>query len=241
MRFTRTEASERAFIEALERLHAAKKSMFTTHLMNSLDSFIPSRVDSALDVELFPELNMLQNVTRSSTAIDSPAKARVSTLLGKFVHLGPLRRDVFSLDNTNTIDGYSNTVKRRTPLKTATLLDIFNAVTFTEETALSANHPSSSRLPKPLEDCLSSVITREVLGMMSTKGVSAFLKCLVSSLNAILSDSPQSDDGPTALVQKHLVEERVIDTFKWMPNEWVLSLDEPETTQDVFVMNVDLR
>ena len=58
MRFTRTEASERAFIDALERLHAAKKSMFTTQLMNSLDSFVPSRTNNALDVELFPEINM---------------------------------------------------------------------------------------------------------------------------------------------------------------------------------------
>ena len=48
MRYTRTEASERAFIDALERLHAAKRTLFTTQLVASLDTFVPSRISSAL-------------------------------------------------------------------------------------------------------------------------------------------------------------------------------------------------
>ena len=56
MRYARTEESERLFIDTLERLHAAKHSMFTTYLMTSLDTFVPSRIGDALDVSLFPSL-----------------------------------------------------------------------------------------------------------------------------------------------------------------------------------------
>ena len=66
MRFARTEASERSFMDALERLHASKRSMFTTLLTNSLDSFLPSRINNALDVELFPEINTFKNVAFTS-------------------------------------------------------------------------------------------------------------------------------------------------------------------------------
>ena len=157
MRFVRDETSERAFLETLERLHAAKRSMFTTHLMNSLDSFLPSRIKDALDIEVFPEINMFKNVTLppgEAMDVNSPVKERAAALLRVIVRAGPFCRDVFSLDNTNTIEGYFNTVKRRTPLKTSTLLDIFKAISFTEQSALSVNHPSSPHVPKTLVDCL---------------------------------------------------------------------------------------
>ena len=167
-----------------------------------------------------------------SHSVDDPVKARVSALRDEMTRLGPFRRDILSLDNTNTIEGYFNTIKRRTPSKTATLLDIFNAVTFTEESALAANHPSSRPLPNRLADCLSAVISREVLWMMSTTGVHAFLNCLVSSINVIISNRAQTDEVPIVVVQTHLLQGRVINTFMWMPNEWLLSLDEAETTHD---------
>ena len=75
--------------------------------------------------------------------------------------------------------------------------------------------------------------------MMSTTGVHAFLNCLVSSINAILSDTAQTDKVPKVVVQTHLRQGCVINTFTWMSHEWLLSLDEPETTHDVFVLNVD--
>ena len=121
----------------------------------------------------------------------------------------------------------------------STLLDIFNAVTFTEESALSVNHPSSPRLPNQLVDRLSSVISREVFWMMSTTGVHAFLNCLVGSIDAILCDVSPSGEGLLDVVQEHIAQGRVINTFKWMPHEWVLSLDVLETTHDVFVLNDD--
>ena len=48
MRFRRTKAAEDAFIATLERYHDAKRTVFTTQLLNALDSFLPSKVDAAL-------------------------------------------------------------------------------------------------------------------------------------------------------------------------------------------------
>ena len=239
MRFTRTEATERAFIDALERLHGAKRSMFTTQLLNSLDSFLPSRIQNALDIELFPEIIPLRELSLRSCVADNPMKERAATLLRHIVQAGHFHRDIFSRDNTNTIEGYFSTVKRRTPLKTSTLLVIFKAITFTEQSALSVNHPSSPRVPKPLVDCLLSVISQEVLCLMSSKGVHSFLNCLACSIKAILFDIPTIEDGPLSFVHKHLERGEVIDAFKWMPSEWVLSLDQPVTSHYVFVLDVD--
>ena len=89
MRYARTEASELAFIDALERLHAAKRSLFTTQLVASLDTFVPSRIRGALDTELFPELGELRRLdvtniiprhpdedTSGSTSGDAPRRRR---------------------------------------------------------------------------------------------------------------------------------------------------------------------
>ena len=42
-----------------------------------------------------------------------------------------------------------------------------------------------------------------------------------------------------SFVHKNLERGEVITTFKWMPSEWVLSLDEPSTSHEVFVLDAD--
>ena len=141
MRFTRTQESERTFITSLESQHLAKRSLFTTRLLNTLEAFVPSKVDKVLDTDLFPELNPLHNFETSGVILDSPAKGFANALLHKLKTAGSFQRDVFTLDNTNSIEGYFHGVKSRIPLKTATLLDIFNSVTFTERIALAKTTP----------------------------------------------------------------------------------------------------
>ena len=160
MRYNRTEESERAFIDALERLHSTKRSLFTTYLTTSLDTFVPSRIRDALDIELFPELDALRHFNTAHFVLDSETKTRTVRLLETLNNVGHLQRDVFSLDNTNTIEGYFKTVKSRTPLNVATLLDIFAAVTFTEQAALASNHQASMRVPPSLVECLTPVVSR---------------------------------------------------------------------------------
>ena len=216
MRFTRTMASEEAFIVSLQRLHTSKRSSFTTRLLNTLEAFVPSKVDQVLDIDIFPVLNTLLNFETCGFNIDSPEKRNANTLLNKLKSLGSFQRDVFSLDNTNSIEGYFHTVKSRIPMGTATLLDIFNAVTFTERVALATNHPGAMTIPPPLIDCLVSVITREVLAVMSSLGIHSFVDCIVCSVMNILSDVGGSNDH-TKFIQLHVARGQVIDTFGWSP------------------------
>ena len=239
MRYTRTEESERAFINALERLHNTKHSMFTTHLMTSLDTFVPSLIRDALDIELFPELEVLGQFDTTRFVLDSTIKTRAARLLETLSSVGCLKRDLFSLDNTNTIEGYFKTIKSRTPLNVSTLLDIFAAVTFTEQAALASNHPASMKIPTSLVECLATVVSRGVIAVLSSLGVHSLLsRVVVSGLN-ILSDQQPSDDAQLNIIQQHLASGTIIDSFKWMPDDWLLSLVEPTTTHDV--LNVNAR
>ena len=65
------------FYELLESLHGAKRSQFTSKLLASLDTFLPSKVDKALDVDIFPEIDALRNADWSSVVIDTAMKERV--------------------------------------------------------------------------------------------------------------------------------------------------------------------
>ena len=81
MWFSRTEEAERAFVETLQQLHAARRSSFTAQLLHTLDSFIPSKTKDALNLDRFPELEALRDIDPTVFAVDSPGKARASQLL----------------------------------------------------------------------------------------------------------------------------------------------------------------
>ena len=68
--------SERAFVEALQRLHAARRSSFTAQLLHTLDSFIPSKTKDSLHLDRFPELKALRDFDPAVFVVDSPAKTR---------------------------------------------------------------------------------------------------------------------------------------------------------------------
>ena len=117
MRFRRTEDAEMAFVEALQRLHAARRSSFEA-LLNTLDSFIPSKTKDALHLDRFPELKTLPDFDPAVFVVDSPGKARSSQLLTHLKHVGVSERDVLSLDNTNKLDGHFNPPKSKMSTKT---------------------------------------------------------------------------------------------------------------------------
>ena len=57
MRYTRTAESEAMFLDALKKLHLSKKTTFSTRLFNSVDSFLPSKIDQDLKRETYPSSN----------------------------------------------------------------------------------------------------------------------------------------------------------------------------------------
>ena len=142
-------------------------------------------------------------------------KGLASALLHKLKTAGSFQRDVFTLDNTNSIEGYFHGVKSRIQLKTATLLDIFNSVTFTERIALAKNHPAATIIPPPLIDCLVSGVKREVLHVLSSYGVHSLLNCVVCSVTNILSSVGQSDDEYMTIIQRGISQGQIIDSLSW--------------------------
>ena len=112
MRFRRTEDAEMAFVEALQRLHAARRSSFEA-LLNTLDSFIPSKTKDALHLDRFPELKALPDFDLAVFVVDSPGKARAARLLTRLKLVGVSEIGVLSLDNTNTLEGHFSTLKSR--------------------------------------------------------------------------------------------------------------------------------
>ena len=64
MRFTRSQESENSFVETLQRLNTPRRSSFTSQLLHSLDSFLPSRIEEAIKLDRFTELNVLQPFDR---------------------------------------------------------------------------------------------------------------------------------------------------------------------------------
>ena len=235
MRFRRTEDAERAFVEALQRLHAARRSSFTAQLLHTLDSFIPSKTNDALHLDRFPELKALRDFDPAVFVVDSPGKARAARLLTHMKHVGVSERDVLSLDNTNTLEGHFSTLKSRMSTKTSTLLDVYEAVTFTERVALAANHPASPSLPPTLVDCLAVVLSREVLAMMSYRGVCNFLELVIRRCFNVISGVEQESD----MVVEAVVEGRPIGRFKWMPPEWILTTEEQKPSFSVSVCEFD--
>ena len=147
MRAKRSQEAETKFVETLKLLHDARRSSFTSQRLNTLSSFLPSAIEEALQLERFSELNVLQQFDPKTCVVDTHGKEKAVSILVRLKTIGGLSADVFSFDNTNTIEGFFTTVKSRIPSKTSTLLDIYKAITFTENVALATNHPASPLPP----------------------------------------------------------------------------------------------
>ena len=104
MRFTRTEESERAFINTLERLQNTIHSMFRTHLMTRLDTFVPSLIRDVFDVMLFPELDVSGQFDTTRFVLDSTRKTRVVRLLEILGNIGHLQSLLLSLSGQLKLD-----------------------------------------------------------------------------------------------------------------------------------------
>ena len=104
MRFTRTEDSERAFNNILERLQNTIHILFTTPLMMSLDTFVQSPIRDAFDVVLFPELDVLGQFDTTRFVLDYIRKTRVARLLEMLGNIGLLQSYILSLSGQHKLD-----------------------------------------------------------------------------------------------------------------------------------------
>ena len=153
MRSKRSPESENAFIEYIKGMHSSRASLFTTYLLNSLEAFLPSKIDAALRRERFKAVSLSRSVATSSFLIDTEPKKRAMSVLTIFNEESPLIDNVFKKDNTNTIESYFNVIKGRIPKSEPRLLDIFAAIDFTEKSML------AQKIPRRL---LSQMTSRDV-------------------------------------------------------------------------------
>ena len=139
--------------------------------------------------EVFQELATLDCCDLRRAVVNTAAKRRCFANIDALRRVAPFEKDIFSVDNTNAIEGFFNGIKGRTRHSPLTLLDVFNAVDTTEKTVLAMGTPFAPRLPGALHDSLVLVVPGDVLHVLSLIGVKRFLYVVVSSLVSILSDT----------------------------------------------------
>ena len=237
MRYKRTGEAEAAFVEALHQVHAAKQSAFTTRLVSSLDTFLPSRIDPLFRHAVFLELLLAKSVDVGRGSGESSACHRARSIIGGLCCVAVDEVDVFSADKTNAIEGFFSMIKQRLRHTKMTLLDLYNVVNFTEMAALASHHPQQPHLGKDLKACLLTVLSPGVLSIITVDGVRNVIRLIVTAADHILGGVGPLD-AHEGIVHEAIVSSAPIETFNWMPREWVLSLDEPHPTHDVIRMAV---
>ena len=189
MRFRRRPESEAHFLETLQRIHASKRSLFTTHLLHQVDTFLPSRIDAALKRSIFPVPREARTLDLSHFSVGSERHLRVLTVLQRMTLVDDVVCDIFTVDNTNVIESYFSVVKKRLCGTTHTLLDVYNAVDFTEVSALARNNCFAARLHTQLHDCLAIVVSPNVHNVLAPAGVNALIGLIIHACQAILNDA----------------------------------------------------
>ena len=83
-----TKDAEDAFVAALERFHESRRSLFTTELLYSLSSFVPSALDPVLKKDLFPALTVLRGFVEARPISHSTTDCFVKSLVRGLVEVG---------------------------------------------------------------------------------------------------------------------------------------------------------
>ena len=237
MRFQRTPESEARFLDALERVHAARHSLFTTQLRRHVDAFLPSRLDPVLKRRTFPSLMMARSLNLANFHAENALKQRDFTMIQRIAHVEDAETDVFAVDNTNSIESYFSVVKRRLSGTNMTLLDVYRVVDFTELAALSRHNPCAQPLPFQLRECLETVVLSDIINVLSTTGVDSLIDTTISSCLMVIEDRVCQDEI-TRTVTTMIENGSAITNFSWMPQAWLIPTRTPTTTHTVSVVHV---
>ena len=148
MRKHRTQVFEESFVDSLNGLHAVRPSHFTASLLKSLDTFLPSKTDSVLKRPTFSALVKAKSIDLTSCCPSTQLGIKAKVILTEIQSVDDVYENVHSRDNTNTIEGYFSIIKRRVKKNSSSLLDLFEAINFTEATTLASRDPSIPSVPR---------------------------------------------------------------------------------------------
>ena len=146
---------------------------------------------------------------------------------------------ILSIDNTNTVESYFNVIKGRLERTCPTLVDLYNAINFTEMSVLASRNPCSPELPQCVVRLLLTTVTKDVVNMLTLKGVQSLLDllCLVA-LDVIFDKNDGVSKSSYEHVRNAFETNTPIDTFLWMSNGWVFSTEHHPPRHDVVAISV---
>ena len=170
----------------------------------------------------FGSLSQLKALDISDFDTSTQEKRNAISILHALKLQTPVTHAIFSYDNTNTIESYFNVIKGRIPSSSPRLVDIYDAISFTERTFLTRHNPSSPSLPEGLVCCLLTVLCPDVLNVMSKDGVDAFIDALIRTSVGILTESTRQCVSFLE-VERAVRERKQIRHFGWMPAAWIVS------------------
>ena len=104
----------------------------------------------------------------------------------------------------------------------STLLDLFEAINFTEATALASCDPAIPSIPSALKKCILRVLAPSVLATLSKKGVDGVLLMIIEVCVGILSGQNSFHEQNRLLVFDSIVNGSWINTYNWMPSCWIV-------------------
>ena len=221
MRRERSFSSEECFMKTLLQMHERKHTVFSAALINAKDSFLPSKVDAFITVPLFPSLSRLRQLDLSVFDIeteDRRSAVGVHQMLQRVCAAGD---DDVLRDNTNPIEGHFSVIKKRMKVKTSTLVDIYNAVDFTERSTIASRNPAHVLLPKQLEERVASFIAPAVYSVMTREGLDAFFGLLVETC-LVIENGTDCTSTEMAMIIEVLRNKTRIARFAWMPASWII-------------------
>ena len=239
MRFKRTEEAEEQFISSLRKMHSAKKSVFTSQLLESVDTYLPSKVDPVLSQYVSPMFTFPECCVDGLHPPTTELETRAMWVINVLKKVDSKPASILSIDNTNTVESYFNVIKGRLERTCPTLVDLYTAINFTEMSILASRNPCSPELPQCVVSLLLTVVTNDVVNMLTLEGVQCLLDllCLVA-LDIILDKNDGASKSSYGLVRNAFETNTPIDTFLWMSNGWVFSTEHHPPRHDVVAISV---
>ena len=116
-------------------------------------------VDPSLKQQTFPEHEDFHRIVHEGPFEHGSAAEQELKMVDTLRTVQAPEADIFSLDNTNTIEGYFSTINKRLQQPTRTLADVYEAIIFIEERSLAQLNPSQPMLPERLVEGLSFILS----------------------------------------------------------------------------------
>ena len=162
----------------------------------------------------FPE-HSIERLHPATTELEKRAMLVITMLM----NIDSKPASILSIDNTNTVESYFNVIKGRLETTRPTLVELYNAINFTEMSVLASRNPCSPELPQCVLSILLTVVTMDIVNMLTMKGVQSLLDllCLVA-LDIVFDRNDGVTKSSYDLVRNAFESNTPIDTFLWMSN-----------------------